>query len=39
MTAAKSPFGDSVAIKASTSVAQPFNGNWFQLNVIDARVK
>jgi hypothetical protein len=38
-TAPKSPFGDSAVIKASTAVIQPFNGNWFQLNVIDARVK
>jgi hypothetical protein len=38
-TAASSPFGDAVPIVASTSVAQPFNGNWFQLNVLDARVK
>jgi len=38
-TAAKSPFGDSAPIKASTAVMQPYNGNWFQLNVIDARVK
>jgi len=38
-TAPKSPFGDSVPIKASATVPQPFNGSWFQLNVIDARVK
>lgn len=38
-TAAKSPFGDSAPIKANATVAQPFNGNWFQLSVIDARVK
>jgi len=36
--AAKSPFGDNTPINAPTSVAQPFNGNWFTLSVIDARV-
>ncbi len=38
-TAANSPFGDSAPIKASPSVAQPYNGQWFTLSVIDARVK
>ena len=37
--AAKSPFGDNTPIKAPTSVAQPYNGNWFTLSVIDARVR
>jgi hypothetical protein len=38
-TAANSPFGNSSMIVASPSIAQPFNGNWFQLSVIDARVR
>ena len=37
--AAKSPFGDATPIRAPTTVAQPYNGNWFTLAVIDARVK
>jgi hypothetical protein len=37
--AAKSPFGDGSPINAPSSVAQPFNGNWVSLWVIDARVR
>jgi hypothetical protein len=38
-TAAKSPFGDALPIKANANISQPYNGNWFQLSVMDARVK
>jgi hypothetical protein len=38
-TAPQSPFGDSAPIRAPSTVAQPYNGNWFTLSVIDARVK
>jgi hypothetical protein len=38
-TAANSPFGNLAPIKADPTLAQPFNGNWYTLSVIDARVK
>jgi hypothetical protein len=39
-TNANSPFASAAtAIRAPTTVAQPYNGNWFTLTVIDARVK
>jgi len=38
-TAANSPFGNLAPIRAPTTVAQPYNGNWYTLSVIDARVR
>ncbi len=38
ITTSKYMTAAGAAITASTSVQQPYNGNWFQLTVIDAKV-